>query len=88
MGIKKFQHYLVSILVSILITPHGFDNFDGWDGMIDHFIAMYQVLFDAVLYASCRNKTLLHDIGTKEGMANVGDKNEVKQLIKIYLKQS
>ena len=50
----------------------------GWDGMVDRFIATYDVLFDAKSPTPVitKNKLLLHNIGIKEGMANVGDQKD------------
>ena len=52
---------------------------DGWDGIIDRFTSIYDVLFNAKssVPVETKNKMLLHNIGIKEGMANVGkQKNE------------
>jgi lipoprotein NlpI len=52
----------------------------GWDGMIDRFVSIYEVLFDASssVPVETKSKKLIHNIGKKEGMANVGDKrNEI-----------
>ena len=57
----------------------------GWDGMIDCFIALYDVLFDAAssVPVATRGAKLLHNIGIEEGMTNVGDKrNEVLSINK------
>ena len=55
----------------------------GWDGMIDRFISIYEVLFDALLPPiRSKSRQMQQNIGT-EGMANVGDqKNEVLRVDK------
>jgi tetratricopeptide (TPR) repeat protein len=57
----------------------------GWDGMIDRFMAIYEVLFDATspVPIESKSKKLFRNIGIKEGMANVGDqRNEVLKVDK------
>ena len=52
----------------------------GWDGMVDRFIEIYDVLFDATssVPVTSRSTTLIYNIGVKEGMANLGaERNEV-----------
>ena len=52
----------------------------GWDGMVDRFIEIYDVLFDATssVPVTSRSITLIYNIGVKEGMANLGaERNEV-----------
>ena len=50
----------------------------GWDKMIDHFISIYDVLFDASssVPVESKGKKLLYNIGIVEGMANVGDERD------------
>ena len=79
-------HSEVSTLPSIYFTEY-FDHStwlriisDGWDRMVDRFISIYEVLFDASspVPVETKSKKLLHKIGIKDGMANVGDqRNEV-----------
>ena len=81
MGIQKFQHFLVFILVNTLIVLPGAKIISaGWDGMVDRFIEIYDVLFDATssVPVTSRSTTLIYNIGVKEGMANLGaERNEV-----------
>ena len=52
----------------------------GWDQMIDRFVALYEVLFDAMssIPVEIKSKRLLQNIGVKMGMANVGaQRNEI-----------
>ena len=78
-------HPQISTLPSIYFSEY-FDHATwrkiisgGWDKMVDRFISIYDVLFDAkssVPIGTISNQ-LLHHIGFKVGMANVGDaKNE------------
>ena len=60
-------------------------NSAGWDEMVDNFIAIYEVLFDAnsIVPIEGKSKQLLRKIGQKEGMANVGyQRNEVLKVEK------
>ena len=66
----------------------------GWVGMVDQFAAIYDVLFDATSTVPIRakSKELIYNIGSNDGMANVGDqKDEVlridKNLFKIELER-
>ena len=93
-------HPEVSTLPSIYFSQY-FDHSiwtniisSGWHGMVDRFIEIYEVLFDASSYVpvETKSKKLEHKIGIKYGMANVGDqKNEVltvnKDLFKTELKR-
>jgi hypothetical protein len=57
----------------------------GWDGMIDRFISIYEVLFDASssIPIEGKSKKLIKNIGIMDGMANVGNqKNEVLKVDK------
>ena len=74
-------HPQVSTLPSIYFSEY-FDHAtwekiisSGWDKMVDRFISMYDVLFDATssVPIETTSKRLLHHIGFKEGMTNVGD---------------
>jgi tetratricopeptide (TPR) repeat protein len=51
---------------------------DGWDGIIDRFMEIYDVLFDAssAVPVDIIGKKLFENIGIKEGMANVGDQRD------------
>ena len=89
-------HPEVSTLPSIYFSEY-FDNSnwvelisDGWDGMIDHFIATYEVLFDASspVPVETKSKKLIYNIGMKEGMATVGEqKNEVLKVDKVLFRE-
>ena len=50
----------------------------GWDEMVDRFISIYEVLFDASseVPVETKGKALKYKIGIEEGMANVGDKRD------------
>ena len=57
----------------------------GWDGMVDRFISVYDVLFDAAssVPIETKGKKLKSNFGINEGMANVGDqKDEVLRVDK------
>ena len=71
----------------------------GWDGLVDSFTAIYEVLFDASDRCPVATKSgkVNYYLGQKEGMANVGDNrdevlkvdkkvfsNELKGLINFY----
>ncbi len=78
-------HPEISTLPSIYFSEY-YDYFtwqkiicDGWDEMVNRFIEIYDVLFDAASTVPVESKSrkLLHNIGIKEGMGNLGiDKNE------------
>ena len=77
-------HSEVSALPSIYFSEY-FDHAtwmkiiaDGWDGMVDRFMAIYDVLFDASSAVPIISKSIqmLQNIGIKEGMANVGDQRD------------
>ena len=84
-------HPEISTLPSIYFCEY-FDNStwneiisDGWDGMVDRFISLYEVLLDSRSSApiQTKGKELKYNMGIKEGMANVGDqKNEIVTLDK------
>ncbi len=84
-------HPEVSTLPSIYFSEY-FDHSNwekiissGWGGMIDRFMSIYDVLFDASSSVSIKSKSkrLLKNIGITDGMANVGDqKNEVLRVDK------
>ena len=66
----------------------------GWHGMVDRFVSMYEVLFDATssIPTPAISNKLLYNIGITDGMANIGDeKNQVlkvdKGLFKTELKR-
>ena len=62
---------------------------NGWSELVDRFISIYDVLFDATSPQPVESigKTMLHNIGIKEGLANVGPKgNEVLTLNKAIFK--
>jgi tetratricopeptide (TPR) repeat protein len=74
-------HSEVSTLPSIYLSQYfQHSNWEkitssGWSEMANRFMAMYEVLFDASssVPIETMSKKLLHNIGQKEGMANVGD---------------
>ncbi len=77
-------HPAVSTLPSIYFSKY-FDHStwarvisDGWIGMADRFMAIYEVLFDASSTTPIETKSnqLLYNIGQKEGMSNVGDQRD------------
>ena len=79
-------HSEVSTLPSIYLSQYFLHSnwekiiFGGWAEMANRFVAIYEVLFNAVstVPIETMSKKLLYNIGQKEGMANVGDhKNEV-----------
>ena len=62
---------------------------DGWDGMIDRFIAIYEVLFDASARSPIEtlSQKYINYLGQKEGMANLGDqRNEVLRVDKTLFR--
>jgi len=62
----------------------------GWDRIIDRFIAIYEVLFDASssVPIESKSKKLQKNIGIKEGMANVGEqKNEIVKVNKFLFRE-
>ena len=74
-------HSEVSTLPSIYLSEY-FDRSTwnkivsgGWGEMANHFIAIYDVLFDASskVPIEAKSKKLLYNIGYKEGMGSVGD---------------
>ena len=78
------SHSEVSTLPSIYFSEY-FDHStwmkviaSGWDGMIDRFMEIYDVLFDAssTVPIISRSIQMLQNIGIKEGMANVGDQRD------------
>ena len=77
-------HPEVSTLPSIYFSEY-FDHSTwekiisgGWSEMVNRFMTTYEVLFDAssTVPIEGMNKKLLHNIGQKEGMANVGDQRD------------
>ena len=90
----------VSTLPSIYLSEY-FDHSTwekitegGWYEMVDRFVSIYEVLFDAAstVPIKTKSKKLIHNIGQKEGMANVGEnRNEVlrvdKKLFRAELNQ-
>ena len=50
----------------------------GWSKMADHFIATYEVLFDASVQnpIESKSRTFIAKMGQKEGMANLGDQRD------------
>ena len=74
-------HPEVSTLPSIYLSQY-FDpdtwtklTSDGWHNLVDNFILLYDVLFDATSPVGVQTKSnkYIDYIGVKEGMANVGD---------------
>jgi hypothetical protein len=62
----------------------------GWGGMVDCFVAMYDVLFDATssVPVEGKSKKLLYNIGVKEGMTTVGkERNEILSVDKSIFKK-
>ena len=55
----------------------------GWDKMIDHFISIYDVLFDASssVPVESKGKQLRYNVGISMGMANVG--NERDEVLRV-----
>ena len=94
------SHPEVSTLPSIYFSEY-FDHSvwiriisSGWNGMVDRFMSIYEVLFDASssVPIESKSKKLIHNIGIKEGMTTVGDKkNEIlsvdKKLFSSELKR-
>ena len=98
-------HPEVSTLPSIYFSEY-FDlstwtkiTSDGWDGMVDRFVEIYDVLFDPTssVRIETKSKELIHNIGVKEGLTNVGDqkdevlildkkifRSELKRLVNCY----
>ena len=84
-------HPQVSTLPSIYFSEY-FDHSTwariisgGWDRMVDHFVKIYEVLFDASspVPVPAKGRKLIYNIGLKDGMGNVGDqKNEVLKVNK------
>ena len=77
-------HPSISTLPSIYFSEY-FDHFTweriiagGREEMVDRFISIYEVLFDAssVVPIETKGKALKYKIGIEEGMANVGDKGD------------
>ena len=77
-------HSEVSTLPSIYLSEY-FDHSswekiisNGWDGMADRFMAIYDVLFDAssAVPIEGKSKQLISRVGEKEGMANVGNQRD------------
>jgi hypothetical protein len=50
----------------------------GWSQMAEHFITIYEVLFDASspVPIEGKSKKLIYNIGKKEGMANIGGQRD------------
>ena len=77
-------HSEVSTLPSIYFSEYfghstwGKITSGGWDGMIDRFMEIYDVLFDASSATPVISKStqMLQNIGIQEGMANVGDQRD------------
>ena len=77
-------HPEVSTLPSIYFSEY-FDHSTwekiisgGWNDMANHFMAIYDVLFDAssAVPIETKSKQLLHNIGQKEGMTSVGNQRD------------
>jgi tetratricopeptide (TPR) repeat protein len=63
---------------------------DGWDGMIDRFIAIYEVLFDASARSPIEttSQKYINYLGQKDGMAHLGDqRNEVLRVNKALFRE-
>ena len=63
---------------------------DGWDGMIDRFIAIYEVLFDASARSPIEttSQKYISYLGQKDGMAHLGDqRNEVLRVDKTLFRE-
>ena len=78
------NHSEVSTLPSIYFSEF-FDHsiwdkitIDGWNGLVDRFIAMYPVFFDARASAPVltQGRKELSHVGVKEGMASVGENKD------------
>ena len=89
-------HPEVSTLPSIYLSEY-FDYFkwqmivsDGWDNIVDRFMATYAVLFDAAsaVPVETKGKKLIYNIGIKEGLTNVGEeRNEVLSIDRILFRK-
>ena len=89
-------HPEISTLPSIYFSEY-FDHSNwnkltssGWDGMIDRFISIYEVLFDATSSVPIegKSKKLIKNIGIIDGMANVGDqRNEALKVDKGHFRK-
>ena len=89
-------HKEISTLPSIYLSEFfDFSTWDriisaGWDGMVDRFVSMYEVLFDATSPVPIESisKQLIYNIGIDEGMANVGnEKDEILTVDKSVFKK-
>ena len=63
---------------------------DGWSKMTDHFIATYEVLFDASVQNPIKSKSgkRIANVGQTEGMANLGDqRDEVLRVDKALFRE-
>ena len=64
---------------------------NGWEGMADRFVSIYEVLFDASSAVPIASKGLkfINNIGHKEGMTTVGEeKNEILSVDKkVFVKE-
>jgi len=78
------DHPEVSTLPSIYLSEYFNHSIweriitNGWSQMADRFMAIYDVIFDAMSKTPVQTKSLkmLYNIGIKEGMANVGDQQD------------
>ena len=77
-------HPAVSTLPSIYFSEY-FDHSTwekiisgGWSEMVNRFMVIYEVLFDAssAVPIETNSKKMLHNIGQKEGLTNVGDQRD------------
>ena len=89
-------HPQVSTLPSIYLSEY-FDHSnwekiisDGWGKIVENFMAIYDVLFDAASAIPVKTKggMFLHNIGRDERMTNVGDqRDEVLSVDKAFFKE-
>ena len=85
------EHPEISTLPSVYFSEY-FDHStwekiisSGWDGMVNHFSLIYEVLFNATssIPIKTKDKNLKYNLGISEGLANVGNqKNEISTVDK------
>ena len=78
------NHPEISTLPSIYFSEY-FDNstwkkitMNGWNSIVDNFIKIYEVLFDARSSVPIKSieETVIYNIGVKEGMTKMGDNRD------------
>ena len=96
------NHPEISTLPSLYFSEY-FDRstwekitINGWDSIVENFIKIYEVLFDArsTIPIKALEETMIYNIGIKEGMTKMGDngdqfisvdKNQFRQELKCLL---